>query len=84
MVNPLLSIIIPTKDRYSTLFPVVDMILAYNLNSQIEIVIQDNSTDNEEAQNFIQSKLGFKNLKYFYEASPVSYTHLTLPTTSRV
>jgi glycosyltransferase involved in cell wall biosynthesis len=67
----LLSIVIPTKDRYTTLFNVIDTILAFQDN-EIEIVIQDNSGENEEALAFVNQHSSFGNLKYFYEAKPLS------------
>lgn len=44
----LLSICIPTKNRYSTLLPVIETILAYVVGQDYEIVISDNSDDNSE------------------------------------
>ena len=70
--NRLLSIIIPTKNRYLTLFSVVDMILSFDLNDDIEIVIQDNSDDSSEALRYISDKSNYGNLKYFYEPSALS------------
>jgi len=69
---PLLSIVIPTKDRYTTLFPVVDMILSFDLNAELEIVIQDNSENNAYALKFIEARIASKNLKYFHEVKPLS------------
>jgi hypothetical protein len=70
----ILSIIIPTKNRYTTLFHVVDTILSFNLNDDIEIVIQDNSDDNNEALLFVKNRLSFPNLKYFYSSENLSQT----------
>lgn len=70
----LLSIVIPTKNRYATLFSVVDMILSFDLNDEIEIVIQDNSDDNEEGLSFIEKRTLFQNLKYFYSSEALSQT----------
>lgn len=70
----LLSIIIPTKNRYSTLFSVVDMILSFNLNDEIEIVIQDNSDNNAEALEFVSQRNKYKNLRYFYCSENLSQT----------
>lgn len=70
--NRLLSIIIPTKNRYATLFSVIDMILSFDLNDDIEIVIQDNSDDSSEALRYISDKSNYGNLKYFYEPSALS------------
>lgn len=71
-MKPLLSIVIPTKDRYSTLFPVVDMILSFDLNADLEIIIQDNSENNADALEFIGARVASRNLKYFHEAMPFS------------
>lgn len=46
--NQLLSIIIPTKNRYECLIPVVKALLKYINSSDIEIIVQDNSDDNTE------------------------------------
>ncbi len=67
----LLSIVIPTKDRYATLFQVVDTILDFQ-DKEIEIVIQDNSAENEDALSFMKKRSVFDNLKYFYESNPLS------------
>lgn len=68
----LLSIIIPTKNRYTTLFSVVDMILSFDLNDDIEIVIQDNSDDNKEALDFTAQRVNYSNLKYFHSSENLS------------
>lgn len=68
----LLSIVIPTKNRYETLFKVVDTILEFDKNEDIEIVVQDNSDNNIEALSFIENRLNFSNLKYFYESGSLS------------
>ncbi|KUF42859.1 hypothetical protein AS361_05710 [Myroides marinus] len=62
----ILSVIIPTKNRYSTLLKVVDTILAYDLNNHIEVVIQDNSNNNEEILSYLEDNKEYSNLKYFY------------------
>lgn len=72
MDKPLLSIIIPTKNRYTTLFPVVDMILSFDLNHEIEIVIQDNSENNQEALTFVEERNQYSNIGYFHENTPLS------------
>jgi glycosyltransferase involved in cell wall biosynthesis len=70
-MNPLLSIIIPTKNRYHTLFSIVDTIISFN-DLLIEIVIQDNSDDNSSALEFIQKREQNNSLKYFYSAEKLS------------
>lgn len=62
----LLSIVIPTKNRYGTLFDLVDALMAHlKKEPLVEIVIHDNSDDNTEAQEFFNLKK-YDNLKYIY------------------
>ncbi|MBF5027129.1 glycosyltransferase [Planobacterium oryzisoli] len=68
----IISIIIPTKNRYTTLFSVVDMILSFNLNDDIEVVIQDNSDNNEQALKFVSERKAYANLKYFHSHENLS------------
>lgn len=76
-IKPLLSIVIPTKNRYSTLFPVVTSILK-NINSdQLEIIIQDNSDSNASACLFFESNID-QRLKYFYIPNSLSITDNTI------
>ena len=65
MSNALLSIVIPTKNRYENLKILLKSILEFS-NSDLEIIIQDNSDNNEE---FIKeyNSLGKYNIKYFYD-----------------
>lgn len=70
-MNPLLSIVIPTKDRYATLFPVVEVLLKYIEGTDYEIVIQDNSIENHLAEEKIQM-LNDSRIKYFYSSLPIS------------
>lgn len=53
-MRPLLSVVIPTKNRYTTLFPLVRA-LAEFASENIEIVINDNSDDNNEAIEFFST-----------------------------
>lgn len=64
--NLLLSIIIPTKNRYSTLFVVLDSILEnFDKDFKYEIIIQDNSDNNEECVEYIKLR-NDTHLRYFY------------------
>jgi glycosyltransferase involved in cell wall biosynthesis len=70
---PLLSIIIPTKDRYEYLKEVIS-ILSKIISDQLEIIIQDNSTfDNlrSEFLNYLENLHDFR-VKYFYNKDPLS------------
>ncbi|MDR2410101.1 MAG: glycosyltransferase, partial [Bacteroidales bacterium] len=71
MTNPLLSIIIPTKDRYDTLIPVVDSFLNHIAGDDYEIVVQDNSGDNSRWLQYAKGRQDEK-VKYFYDAVQVS------------
>lgn len=71
-MNYLLSVIIPTKNRYTTLFPVIDSILLFDDKNEIEIIIQDNSDDNSVAVNFMKERERFENLKYFHQYGNLS------------
>lgn len=64
MNKPLLSIIIPTKNRYSCLKEVINCLLTFK-NNNVEFVIQDNTPDNEVFLRFINN-INDDRFKYFY------------------
>lgn len=64
----LLSIVVPTKNRYKYLEKLVELVIGFE-TSEIELVIQDNSNDNHEFLEFIEPlkrKHGW--IKYYYES----------------
>lgn len=67
----LFSIIIPTKNRYSTLFPVLDFLID-NLNDgyNYEVIIQDNSENNSICLEYLTNRKEPK-LKYFYNQASI-------------
>jgi glycosyltransferase involved in cell wall biosynthesis len=71
-MKPIISIVIPTKDRCYYLKKTVRMILSYRLNS-IEIIIQDNSDDNSEILDYLRLNPN-EVIKYHYisEQMPIS------------
>ena len=72
MSNPIVSIVIPTKNRYDTLFPLVRAIEKIcEKHSDIEVIVQDNSDDNSKALVFF-SELQSKNIRYYYEGGWLS------------
>jgi glycosyltransferase involved in cell wall biosynthesis len=77
---PLLSIIIPTKNRYKTLIPVIKSILKNINTEQIELVIQDNSDDNKDVLNYFNSNIDSR-LKYFYISKNMSIAENTIAAT---
>jgi glycosyltransferase involved in cell wall biosynthesis len=67
-MKPVLSIIIPTKNRYPYLESCLKAIsLNYN-RSDVEIIITDNSSVKEK----IESLSLFSNISYFYTSEPIS------------
>jgi glycosyltransferase involved in cell wall biosynthesis len=51
---PLLSIVIPTKNRYNYLKVLIEKIVILK-NSNFELIVQDNSDDNSEFVDFVES-----------------------------
>ncbi|MGN6605328.1 MAG: glycosyltransferase family 2 protein [Ginsengibacter sp.] len=68
----LLSIVIPTKDRYETLFRILDILLLIK-SQNFEIIIQDNSFDTRPIRKYLQDKQDFR-LKYFHNEGKLSQT----------
>jgi glycosyltransferase involved in cell wall biosynthesis len=69
-MKPLLSIIIPTKNRYTTLLPLLDALCSFE-SDNFEIVIQDNSDINEELLNYLESNKDVR-INYFYCSDKLS------------
>lgn len=65
MNNVLLSIIIPTKNRYTSLIPILESISTIVKKSDIEFLVQDSSADNCEFENWFVN-CNDKRIKYFY------------------
>lgn len=69
MKNKLLSILIPTKNRYPYLLSCLSSLrVNYNVD-EIEIIITDNSTHQEDLSHCLS---GFNNVKYSYISNPIS------------
>lgn len=54
MNQPLLSIVVPTKDRYFYLIKLIELIQGFN-EDELELVIQDNTKDNTEILSFLKT-----------------------------
>lgn len=65
MSEVLLSVIIPTKNRYSALIPTLKAICKSIIDERIEFVIQDNSTNNAEILEYLNCNID-KRINYFY------------------
>ena len=63
-MNYLLSIVVPTKDRYYYLKYLIELISSFN-TSDIELVIQDNTYDNQEILNYLNEYLN-PHVKYYH------------------
>lgn len=69
-MSPLLSIVVPTKNRYKYLKHLIVLIEDFNSN-EIELIIQDNSDDNSEFLEYLNAN-EYKCVKYFYENKKLS------------
>ena len=70
-MRPLLSIVIPTKNRYSTLINLVDKLLDWNSNDY-EVIVQDNSEENAPIKDFLLYHRNNPRLKYFHNINHVT------------
>ncbi len=65
----LLSVVVPTKNRYGYLEPLVRLIESFS-EGQVELIIEDNSDDNSLFLPVLD-KLSFPDLHYFYNEKPI-------------
>ena len=65
-----LSIVVPTKDRYPYLFQLIELIKSFKSND-IELIIQDNTADNTLVLEYLKDN-SFEHLKYFHTKEPIS------------
>lgn len=70
-MKPLLSIVIPTKNRYSTLTNLVEKLLDWE-SDDYEIIVQDNSEDNAPIKTFLLKHSKDKRFKYFHNIDHVT------------
>ena len=68
----LLSIIIPTKNRYSTLLPLLDYLVQLP-GKDYEIVVQDNSDDNKKMLKYLEGITNAR-IAYFHTTEDLSQT----------
>ncbi len=68
--KPLVSIVIPTYNRYQYLYDCVDATRSID-SDELEIIIQDNSTDNKKFSEYV-NEVNDSRIKYYYEAEHVS------------
>jgi glycosyltransferase involved in cell wall biosynthesis len=72
MGKPLLSVVVPTKDRYKYLKHLIKLIQSYN-SDEWEIVVQDNTDDNTEIVEFL-NELNYSGCKYYHERGQLPMT----------
>ncbi|WHF53057.1 glycosyltransferase [Chryseobacterium gotjawalense] len=80
MKNILLSVIIPTKDRYTTLVPVVTSLLKYIDSDNVEFIIQDNSEIKEDLGNLLLDD----RVIYSHTPNPISIKENTTAAISKI
>lgn len=66
----LLSIVVPTKDRYPYLKHLIELITSFR-SDEIELVIQDNTADNTEILSFLEN-IESPHLKYYHTKEQLS------------
>lgn len=69
----ILSIIIPTKNRYEYLKECLLTLSSLN-QEEVEIIVQDNSDDNQSFLDFLEKSSFKNNIKYFYSGKALSQT----------
>ena len=72
MSKPLLSVVVPTKDRYKYLKHLIKLIQSYK-SDEWEIVVQDNTDENSEILEFLK-ELNYPGCKYFHEKGQLPMT----------
>ncbi len=72
--KPLISIVIPTKDRNVYLFKLIEYFLKSMVSDQIEFIIQDNTIDNLEILKFLENNKDSR-IKYFHHPEYLSVPH---------
>jgi hypothetical protein len=70
-IEPLISIVVATKDRYETLFDCVNGLLINYRSDEVEILVRDNSATPRVAD-CSQAFAPHRNVHYWHDAAPVS------------
>lgn len=73
--NPLISIIIPSKDNVDLLKQCIDSLTQKTNYKNYEIIIVDNGS-NDDNKSLIQSYLSSKNAIYYYEPMAFNFSHM--------
>lgn len=69
-MTPIVSVVVPTKNRYKYLKGLISMIENFN-DSRIELLVHDNSDNNTEMLDFLKGK-SFVSTSYYYDSDKLS------------
>lgn len=69
-MHPIISIVVPTKNRYKYLTHLITLVEGFN-DKRIELVVHDNSDDNLEIIDFLKGK-SLLSTVYFYDTDKLS------------
>lgn len=69
-MKPIVSVIVPTKNRYKYLKRLIALVASFS-DEEVELVVQDNSDDNSEILDFLNEH-EYKHVKYFYSNDVMS------------
>ncbi|WP_128656634.1 glycosyltransferase, partial [Paenibacillus sp. 598K] len=69
-MDPLISIVVPTKNRYEYLKHLINYVDTFDSRS-IELIVQDNSEDNTEIKRYLEG-VSNSNIKYFHNSQSLS------------
>ncbi|MBT2869260.1 glycosyltransferase family 2 protein [Chromobacterium violaceum] len=70
-MQKMLSIVIPTKNRYNTLMPVLDVLCSNFSDADVEIIVEDNSDDNSLFIKYL-SNINSNHILYHHNIKKVS------------
>lgn len=68
--SPLVSLVVPTKNRYPYLIKLIELLKTFGLGSEFELVIQDNNEDNSSFLAYLEEN-PYERLRYFFDPTPV-------------
>ena len=69
-MNPIITVVVPTKNRYKYLKELISMIENFN-DSRIELLVHDNSDNNFEILDFLKGK-SLVSTSYYYDSDILS------------
>ena len=69
-MNPIITVVVPTKNRYKYLIGLISMIENFN-DSRIELLVHDNSDNNTEILDFLKGK-SLVSTAYYYDSDKLS------------